>query len=400
MKFSIVKRDEKSNARIAELNVRGHKVTFPTFLPVATKATVKTLSSEDLKEIGVEMLVANTYHLHLNPGEEKINKLGGLHKFMNWNGVILTDSGGFQAFSLGKGSELGQSKFDYSITENRKKGKSLVKYGKKGVWFRSIYDGSKQFLSPESSIDIQYKLQSDIVLALDVCNAPSDSYEENKEGIKRTHEWAVKAFNEWKKLETDQIFYGIVQGGIYDDLRIESAKFIDNLNTPGIAIGGAFGREQMYHTLDITMPHLNENKPKHLLGIGTVEDIFESVARGVDSLDCVTPTRMARVGYVYILPESGGNVENKFRYRLRRKHFDNKPLDEHCDCYVCRNYSRGYIYHLLKSNEVLGLRLLSYHNLYFFENLMKKIKEAIVTNNFDKLYKQYLGRELNVKKFN
>ncbi|MEM4396408.1 MAG: tRNA guanosine(34) transglycosylase Tgt [Candidatus Woesearchaeota archaeon] len=397
--FKKINEDNNTYARTGILEIRGRKVETPNFLPVATKATVKTLSSEDLKEIGVQMIISNTYHLHLKPGEKKVRELGGLHKMMNFDGIIVTDSGGFQAFSLGIGAELGANKFDYSLEQDRKRSdEKLARISEEGVFFRSIYDGHEELLTPEKSIEIQKDLDSDIILALDECTAPSADYNYTLESMKRTHRWELRSLNKWKELKkegkSDQSLYGIIQGGLFKELRIESTKFISSLDFDGIAIGGAFGRNEMYETLDWIVPFIDKEKPIHLLGIGTVEDIFESVARGIDTLDCVTPTRMARVRYVYILPESGGNVENKFRYKLGSAHFDDKPLDENCNCYVCKNYSRGYIYHLFKAEEMLAMRLLTYHNVYFFINLMKQIRDSINEGNFEKLYENWLKRNL------
>ncbi|MEM2115385.1 MAG: tRNA guanosine(34) transglycosylase Tgt [Candidatus Woesearchaeota archaeon] len=396
--FEIVK--TQNQARLGTISVRGKIVETPNFLPVATKATVKTLSSEELKELNVQIIIANTYHLYLKPGENKVRELGGLHRMMNFDGVIVTDSGGFQAFSLGLGSELGVNKFDYSISKiSRKNGKRIAEITEEGIFFQSIYDGTRHLLTPEKSIEIQHMLDSDIILCLDECTPPIADYNYTRESMERTHRWAIRCLKKWEDLieskKSNQALYGIIQGGLFKDLRIESAKFISQLNFSGIAIGGAFGRKEMYETLEWILPFLPPEKPRHLLGIGTVEDIFESVARGIDTFDCVTPTRMARVRYVYILPESGGNPRNKFRYRLTSSFFDDKPLDENCNCKICKNYSRGYIYHLFKSQETLGMRLLTYHNLFFFLELMKKIRESLKSGTFFELYEAWLGKKFN-----
>ncbi|MDK2849575.1 MAG: queuine tRNA-ribosyltransferase, partial [Candidatus Woesearchaeota archaeon] len=365
LKFSI-KKVEKG-ARRGKIELPHGVVETPAFLPVATKATVKTLSPKELDEIGTQIVITNTYHLYLKPGTDLIKKAGGINKFMSWDKPVMSDSGGFQAFSLGLGAELGESKFKYDVNEKPKKPtierKAFVDKDK--VIFQSVYDGSYHELTPEKSIEIQEALNTDIIVALDECPPPSADYGYTKESMQRTHEWALRSL---KAHTTSQAIYGVVQGGLFEDLRKESARFISKQDFDGIAIGGAFGKDEMYKTLDWIIPELPDNKPRHLLGIGTISDIFNSVARGVDTFDCVGPTRIARVGYAYIRKESGGNLKNKFRIRITKKEFkdDFSSLDKNCNCYVCRNFSRAYIHHLFKSNEILGLRLLSYHNIYFF----------------------------------
>ncbi len=390
LKFSIEKVFE--GARLGKIELAHGIVETPAFLPVATKATVKTLSPKELDEIGTQIVITNTYHLYLKPGTKLIKEAGGVHKFMAWNKPVMSDSGGFQAFSLGLGAELGEGKFKYDVGERPKKPvmerKAYVNQDK--VVFQSIYDGSYHELTPEKSIEIQEALGTDIIVALDECPPPSADYNYTKESMERTHKWAIRSL---KAHTTDQAIYGVVQGGIFEDLRKESARFISKLDFDGIAIGGAFGKDEMYKTLDWIKEELPDKKPRHLLGIGTITDIFNSVARGIDTFDCVGPTRIARVGYAYIRKESGGNIKNKFRIRLTKKEFkhDFQPLDKNCDCYVCKTFSRAYLHHLFKSNEILGLRLLSYHNIYFFNKLMREIRESIKNETFDKLYDYWMN---------
>jgi len=389
LKFSIKKTSKKSRLGVIELP---HGIVeTPAFLPVATKATVKTLSSKELEEIGTQIIITNTYHLYLKPGVGLIKKAGGIHRFMSWNKPIMSDSGGFQAFSLGLGAELGESKFKYDVNEKPKKPtierKAYVNKDK--VVFQSVYDGSYHELTPEKSIEIQEALNTDIIVALDECPPPSADYQYTKESMLRTHEWALRSL---KAHKTRQAIYGVIQGGLFEDLRKKSARFISKQDFDGIAIGGAFGKNEMYKTLEWIVPELPENKPRHLLGIGTISDIFNSVALGIDTFDCVGPTRIARVGYAYIRKKSGGNKKNKFRIRITKKEFKNdfKPLDPNCNCYVCKTFSRAYLHHLFKSNEILGLKLLSYHNVYFFNKLMFEIRESIKQKTFEKLYHHWL----------
>jgi len=393
LKFSI--EHSQGSARAARIVLPHGLVETPAFLPVATKATVKSISPGELKEIGVQALIANTYHLHLKPGEELVAGHGGLHGFMGWKKPIATDSGGFQAFSLGLGAKLCEGKFEYDpALQCRKNSKKLLKRSafitSEGIRFKSPYDGKEHLFTPEKSIEIQEKLGADIILALDECSPPSAGYEYTNESMKLTHKWAAQSL---KAHTTSQAIYGIIQGGLFEELRKQSAEFISSLDFDGIAIGGSFGKDEMSLSLDWVMPLLPENKPRHLLGVGGVSDIFDSVKRGMDTFDCVGPTRLARIGYAYLFPESGGNPKNKFKFRLTNTGFekDLSPPDASCGCYVCRNFSKAYINHLFKNNEVLGLRLLSYHNLFFFSRLMKLIRKSIIEGRFEKLYSEWLG---------
>jgi len=393
LKFKITAKDSK--ARTGILKLKHGTIKTPEIMPVATKATVKALSSEELVELGAQLLICNTYHLMLRPGSKTVEKLGGLHRFMSWKKPLVTDSGGFQAFSLGFGQEHATGKISmYFPSENvsgRKPGKSIAKITNNGIYFKSVYDNSKQFLSPKKSIKTQHELGADMILVLDECTSPLSNKKYTAESLERTHKWAVECL---KAHKTDQAIIGIIQGGHWRDLREKSAKFISSLPFDGIAIGGSLGRSKkdMHHILDWVIPLLPENKPRHLLGIGVVEDIFEAIERGVDLFDCVGPTRMARTGYVYVMP-SLGNKKNKFRYKVKLGKYKNdlKPLDPKCKCRVCRNYSRAYINHLFKAREYLAYNLVSYHNVYFFIQLMKDIREAIERGRFIKLKKQWLG---------
>jgi queuine tRNA-ribosyltransferase/7-cyano-7-deazaguanine tRNA-ribosyltransferase len=392
LKFKIMTNDGK--ARVGILELKHGVVKTPELIPVATKATVKALTSDDLNKLGAQLLICNTYHLMLQPNADIIAKIGGLHKFMNWDKPLVTDSGGFQAFSLGIGKEHAVGKIYFpgkSYSENKPQGKSIAKVNNKGIKFRSIYDNSHQFLSPEKSIRIQEKLGADMILVLDECTSPLSSKEYTAKSLKRTHKWAKQCL---EIHETDQALIGIVQGGHWQDLREKSAKYISSLGFDGYAIGGSLGKSKrdMNNVLNWVIPHLPDNKPCHLLGIGAVEDIFESVERGVDLFDCVSPTRMARGGYVFIRPPLG-TKKNKYRYKIKsiKYNMDDKPLDPNCKCHVCKSYSRAYVQHLLKTEELIGFNLMSYHNVNFILQLMKEIREAIETSTFQKLKKHWFS---------
>ncbi|MDO8621067.1 MAG: tRNA guanosine(34) transglycosylase Tgt [Candidatus Levybacteria bacterium] len=389
--FKIIEKDNKTMARAGRITTFHGIVNTPAFTPVGTKATVKGMTPLDLKEIGAEILFGNTYHLHLRPGEDTVRSFGGLGKFMGWDGQTITDSGGFQVFSLG------QKKIKITEDEEETEAK-LVNIKEDGVEFRSHIDGSLHTFTPEKSIEIQKKLGADIMLAFDECAPYPSAKEYARAAMERTHNWAVRSLKAFKSKDYyswQQALYGIVQGGIYKDLRVESAKFISNLPFDGIAIGGVSvgeSKKEMRDVLDWVSPFLPENKPRHLLGIGEVDDIFEAIERGIDTFDCVIPTRFGRYGMVFIsAPE--GNLKNKFRIDIKKSVFakDKGPLDKNCNCYACQNFTRGYINHLFRSSELLAYRLASYHNLYFIVNLVKKIREAILEGRFLEMKKKWIG---------
>ena len=373
----------------------------PMFLPVATLATVKTLTPEQLKEIGAEIIIANTYHLNLLPGADVIEAAGGLHSFMGWDRVIATDSGGFQAFSLGAGMEAGIGKVvnyfpDGEIKLHKKyiPGESLVKITDRGIWFRSHLDKSRHFLSPEKSIEIQEKLGADIILAFDECTSYLADHSYTKSALKRTHKWLDRCIESHK---TEQALFGILQGGAFRDLREESVRFIkarcDRLD--GIAIGGSLGKskEDMHKILRWVVPRLPDNMPRHLLGIGGIDDILNCVELGIDMFDCVSPTRLARAGLAYITPAAGGNIKNKWRIRLERRAFkqDFTPIDSSCRCYTCKNFTKSYLHHLFRAREILGKTLVSIHNISVIIRLMEEIRSAIKNDSYYLVKKRWLG---------
>ncbi len=392
LEFQVKSRQDK--ARTGILKLKHGIIKTPELMPVATKATVKALTSNDLKEIGAQMLICNTYHLMLQPSADVISKMGGLHKFMNWDKPLVTDSGGYQAFSLGLGREHAVGKMFFpgdNYKQNKPHGKSTIKLNEKGIYFRSIYDNSHQFLSPEKSIKIQEKLDADMILILDECTSPLSNKEYTKKSMERTHKWAKRCLDIHK---TDQAIVGIIQGGHWQDLREKSAKYNTSLDFDSYAIGGSLGKSKkdMHNIIDWIIPHISPNKPRHLLGIGVVEDIIESVERGIDLFDCVSPTRIARSGYSHINPPFG-TKKNKYRIRITSSKYkaDISPLDPNCKCKVCENYSRAYINHLLKTNELLGFNLISYHNQFFMLDLMREIRDSIEKKSFNKLKTKWFG---------
>jgi queuine tRNA-ribosyltransferase/7-cyano-7-deazaguanine tRNA-ribosyltransferase len=318
--------------------------------------------------MGIEAILCNTYHLFLRPGDKVVKKLGGLHKFMNWPKPIITDSGGFQVFSLGLGLEHGASKIAGPALEARKKRNAgmekFAKITEDGVYFKSFLDGSKHFIGPE-------ELGADIIFAFDECTSPFSDYEYTKEAMERTHRWAERSLMAHKR--KDQMLFGIVQGGEYKDLRLKSSEFIGKMDFDGFGIGGAFGKfkKGKKNELDWSVENLPENKPKHLLGIGSVEDIFEAVRRGIDTFDCVTPTRLGRNGTA--LTKKGNLNMKSGKFAL-----DKKPIEKGCGCYTCGTFTRGYIKHLFQSGEMLAGILTSIHNIYFMENLMRGIRKDII----------------------
>lgn len=380
--FTLLYQDQHSQARTGLITTAHGTINTPAFIPVATQATVKALSSAQLQEIGVDALLCNTYHLYLRPGEKVVKKLGGLHKFMNWNKPLFTDSGGFQVFSLNQGQGL------CTVNDN-------------GVEFKSHIDQSKHLFTPEKSMQIQRDLGADIIFTFDECLEFNAEYERTRRAMQRTHAWAERCWNEFNKgkrgktEKNKQALYGIVQGGKYKDLRKESAQFISSLPFPGYGIGSIFGepKEESLAITKLMLQHLPHEKPKHLLGIGSVDDIFNYVELGLDTFDCVLPTRLARVGYIFIRPESGGTADNKFRYRILNAKFkeDKSPLDKNCGCSVCKNFSRAYLRHLFKAEELLAYTLATYHNLWFFQRLMREIRTAIATGKFKRMKQQWLA---------
>lgn len=385
--FKILKKDKKSKARAGIIKTLHGDIETPQFVPVGTKATVKALTPKDLKDMGAQIVLSNTYHLLLRPGPEVIKKFGGLAKFMGWNAPTMTDSGGFQVFSLGVGLEHGVGKL--LREEEGEKKPRLNKITKEGVMFQSHIDGKKYFLSAEKSIEIQEKLGADLIVAFDDLESPKYSHPEAKKSLELTEKWLIRSKKAHKR--KDQLLYGVTHGGVYKDLRILSAKFVDR-NFDAIALGGAHkNKENMYEIIDWTVGNVAEGKPKHMLGIGEVDDIFEIIERGIDTFDCVIPTRLGRTGFFFVSPKEG-NRKNRFRLSIDKSIYskDKKPLDKNCKCYVCKNFTRGYINHLFKAKELLSYSLLSYHNVYFLINLTREIRKAIINDSYYSLKKKWM----------
>jgi len=408
------------------------EIHTPAFVPVGTKASVKALTPEQVRDLGAEVILANTYHLYLQPGDELVARAGGLHKFMNWPGPIITDSGGFQVFSLGVAYDYGVSKFialDAPPPEVIEEAYDTLRKNKKaqvteeGVKFQSIIDGSEHFLSPEKSMQIQNNLGADIAFAFDECTSPHASYEYLKKSMERTHRWAERSLQEHKKLlASPDVFsqslpvrqaglgsslrsatpskkhagsapalFGIVQGGRYRDLREESAKIIGAMNFDGFGIGGSFIKEDMDEAVQWVNNILPEEKPRHLLGVGEPEDLFGAVENGCDLFDCVTPTRIARNGTLYTKRGKINIMNEKFKN-------DFGPVEGDCGCYTCKSYTRAYLSHLFRGKEMLAATLASIHNLYFIVNLVKKIRQAILDDTFFEYKREFLGLYLKGKK--
>ncbi|NLX62572.1 MAG: tRNA guanosine(34) transglycosylase Tgt [Tissierellia bacterium] len=366
IEFRVLKESTDCSARIGELKTPHGVIETPVFMPVGTKATVKTMTPEEVRDLGAQIILSNTYHLYLRPGHKLIEEAGGLHKFMNWHKPILTDSGGFQVFSL---SDLRK------ITED-------------GVEFRSHIDGSTHFLSPEKSIEIQNSLGADIIMCFDECVPYPAEYEYVKKSMERTTRWA-KRCKDYHQNWDRQALFGIIQGGMYKDLREKSVKDILDIGFPGYAIGGLSVGEPidiMCDMLDFTAPMLPKDKPRYLMGVGSPDYLFEAVIRGIDMADCVLPTRIARNGTVM-------TSQGKLTIRNAKYKNDFSSLDPECDCYTCTNYTRAYIRHLFNVNEILGARLATIHNLYFLIKLMENIREAIKEDRLmeyrEEFYKKY-----------
>lgn len=393
LSFEVLKQDEETGARLGLMRTSRGDIETPYFIPVATLASVKALDAGDLASIGVQCTLANTYHLHLKPGDETIRKLGGLHKFMAFSRPIFSDSGGFQAFSLGLGREHNISKIGCIFPEGREireKRENWTKVTEDGISFKSIYDGTWHFLDPQRSMEIQSNLGSDIIMAFDECTSPLSDYSYTKAAMDRTHAWALESL---KHHDRNQAIYGIIQGGWFKDLRRESTDFIAELPFEGIAVGGSLGncKKDMHQVLEWVVPRLDQ-RPRHLLGIGEIDDLFECIQRGIDTFDCVSPTRIARRGDLYISPQSGGRLENKFRIKIKSPQHkeDGRPVDPACGCPTCMNYSRAYLRHLYRSGELTYFRLASLHNVYFMLRLSEEIRQSIKQGTFMELKKRWL----------
>ncbi|HEY96515.1 MAG TPA: tRNA guanosine(34) transglycosylase Tgt [Dehalococcoidia bacterium] len=361
--FSFKLNKTERGARLGEFVIRGKKIETPVFMPVASQATVKTLTSDEIRQIGFDIILSNTYHLYLRPGIETIESLGGLHRYMNWDGGILTDSGGYQVFSLLR----------------------LRKLTDEGVVFRSHIDGSEHLLTPELAVQYQESLGSDIAMVLDECPAHDESIEKTRLSINRTHLWAKRCLDSHSRV--NQVLFAIVQGGVYSELRRESADYLTSLDFPGYAIGGlSIGepKEVTGEVIDATIPYLPKNKPRYLMGVGSPEDLFEGVSRGIDMFDSALPTRVARNGSLFT-SKGRVNISNARFTKME------EPVDPECDCYCCRTLSSSYLHHLFNTKELLAYRLATLHNLTFINRLMKKIRASINEGTFNSYKTEFLS---------
>lgn len=367
LKYELIKKDKYTNARVGVIHTAHGDIPTPIFMPVGTLGTVKTMTVDDLEEMGAKIILGNTYHLYLKPGMDIMKKAGGLHKFMNWDKPILTDSGGFQVFSL---------------AENRK-------ISEEGVMFRSHIDGSKHFFTPEKSIEIQNDIHSDIMMSFDECVDARADYDYVKHSMHRTIRWAKRGLDYHKEhSHPDQSLFGIIQGGMFKDLREISARETTAMDFDGFSIGGlSVGetKEEMIDILNFTTPLLPEGKPRYNMGVGTPDYLFESFQAGIDMADCVLPTRVARNGTA--ITSEGRIVVRNASYKE-----DFSKLDPECDCYTCSNYSRAYIRHLMNTGEILGARLITYHNLYFLLKMCENIREAIMNDSFLDYKKEFYDK--------
>ncbi|HZG60653.1 MAG TPA: tRNA guanosine(34) transglycosylase Tgt [Anoxybacillus sp.] len=376
IRYELIKTCKQTGARLGIIHTPHGSFETPMFMPVGTLATVKTLSPEELKEMGAGIILSNTYHLWLRPGHDIVEEAGGLHQFMNWDRGILTDSGGFQVFSLSQFRRIEEE----------------------GVYFRNHLNGDKLFLSPEKAMEIQNALGSDIMMAFDECPPYPATYEYMKKSVERTSRWAERCLKAHKR-PNEQGLFGIVQGGEFEDLRKQSAQDLVSLDFPGYAVGGlSVGepKDVMNRVLEFTTPLLPANKPRYLMGVGSPDSLIDGVIRGIDMFDCVLPTRIGRNGTVMT---SEGRVVIKNAQYAR----DFTPLDPNCDCYTCRNYTRAYIRHLIKCDETFGIRLTSYHNVYFLIKLMEQVRQAIREDRLgdfrEEFFERYGFNKPNAKNF-
>ena len=411
--FKIEKKLERELGRVGILKTPHGEIKTPSFVVVGTKGTVKALTMEQVEDSLTQVVLANTYHLYLQPGDEKVRDMGGLHKMMNWPGPTMTDSGGFQVFSLGAafGKELSKvvSIKDPSLLISERSSSldgapRLANIGNDGVSFRSHIDGSMHYITPEKSIEIQHNIGADIIFAFDECTSPMENNRYQKEALSRTHSWAKRSLKkhielELQKKETSaklQALFGIVQGGRSEELRKESAKIIsemqiDGVSFDGFGIGGSFAKEDMSSAVKWVNEVLPEDKPRHLLGIGEPEDLFMGVENGVDLFDCVSPTRLGRNGSLF-------TKEGKINIMNAKFVDDKNPIENDCGCYTCKNYTKAYLSHLFRAKEMLGATLATIHNIYFINKLVADMRQSIIDDNFFEFKNKFLDRYLEIDK--
>ncbi|MBN9343648.1 MAG: tRNA guanosine(34) transglycosylase Tgt [Caedibacter sp. 38-128] len=394
--FEIHKTSKNSKARLGRLVTPRGIVETPAFIFCATKAAIKGATPQQIDEANTQIILSNTYHLMLQPGGEIIERQGGLHRFMGWNKPMLTDSGGFQIFSLGHGSVASEIK-GKRLT---KRPKTLLKITEEGAQFKSYIDGRMHLLTPERSIQVQRQLGADLIVVLDECTPFHVDKIYTQRSMQLSHRWALRSLAEFQRTDNQrQALYGIIQGGVYDDLRKESSQFVNDHSFFGHAVGGSLGasKDQMHDIVALTMSLLNPERPVHLLGIGGVSDIFNGVRQGIDTFDCVHPTRLARHGGALVQPSFWHKNDGKGgeHINLRNAHFreDSKPIDETCPCATCKTFSRSYLHHLLKAQEILALQAITIHNIAFMNRLLRAIREAISLDQLDEEEKNWVFKE-------
>ncbi|NYZ17848.1 tRNA guanosine(34) transglycosylase Tgt [Azospirillum sp. RWY-5-1] len=387
--FEIKARLPDSRARLGRLSTPHGAIETPAFIFCGTKATVKGVTPAQLCEADTQIILSNTYHLMIQPGADLVASMGGLHRFMDWDGPMLTDSGGFQIFSMGHGSVADEIKGRRQQTRDQ----TLLKVTEEGATFRSYLDGSKLFLSPEGSIDIQRKLGADLIVQLDECTPFHADRAYTARSMRMSHRWGDRCIERFVQGEDGpmagkQALYGIVQGGVHPDLREESTAYTRDRPFFGTAIGGSLGshKDQMYEVVAMCAPHIHPDRPVHLLGIGGIVDVFAGVELGIDTFDCVSPTRIARHGWAL----AAGVPANRLNLRNARFRQDPGPLEDGCDCYTCRRFSRAYVHHLLKADELLGAQLVSIHNIAVMNRLMREIREGLAAGDLASVKARWL----------
>ncbi len=404
--FTILKTDTKTKARRGVISTEHGDIQTPAFFPVGTQGTVKSLSQQELWDMGARLILGNTYHLYLRPGADIVAEAGGLHEFQQWKGALFTDSGGFQVFSLGLGLENKRQ----ATSDRRREGSQkvdairhlpqgmLAKVDEEGVTFRSHLDGSIHRFTPEISLATQHKIGADIILSFDECAPHPASYDYTRQAMERTHRWAKRGLDYHQEhKQSHQHLFGIVQGGVYEDLRVASAKYIDSLDFDGYCVGGVSvgeSKEEMDRAVRWTTPLLDPSKPRHLLGVGDIDDMFRGVEQGIDTFDCVTPTRWGRNGTLIVHPETAKEEGSANPYRLiitnNKYRNDFRPLDPRSDNWASRTYSRAYLHHLFRASEILGVRIASYHNVATMLQLAEKMRASLEDDSWDALKKEYL----------
>jgi len=381
--FSYEQPHSHSRARLGRISTPHGVVETPSFIFCATKADIKSVPIDAVKDAGTQIILSNTYHLMLQPGADLVEKMGGLQKFTGWNKPMLTDSGGFQIFSLGHGSIADEIK-----GKGHSRNKSLLKISEEGALFKSYLDGKEWFLTPEKSIEVQGKLGADLIVVLDECTPFHVEKEYTSLSMRRSHRWAIRSLEAFDRLpKKTQALYGIIQGGVYPDLRTESCDFVNSEDFFGHAIGGSLGasKDQMYDIVSLTMENLSKDRPVHLLGIGGVSDIFSGIKMGIDTFDCVHPTRLGRHGGALV------KKQEKEHINLRNSRYkeDNKPIEDDCSCTTCETYTRAYLHHLLKAKEILAHTLITIHNITFMNRLLEDIRNGIRQGAIDDVEKTW-----------